>query len=160
MSGDLNNDSIRVLVVDDHELFRIGLRQLLESEGFGVADAGSAEAARRRLPSLSPDVVVMGVNVLGALELEATRRIRDTAPAAAVLMLPIVADDEHVLQAIQAGAVGYLLKDSELGRSSRASEPSPPDAPPSGAGGGVRDSQRARRGRRALGLSAYAGLRL
>jgi two-component system response regulator DevR len=116
MSAHLNNGSIRVLVLDDHELFRIGLRQLLESEGFVVADAGSAEPALRRLPSLSPDVVVMGVNVPGGSELDATRLIRHAAPAAAVLMLPIVADDEHVLQAVKAGAVGYLLKESELGQ--------------------------------------------
>jgi CheY-like chemotaxis protein len=66
MSAYVNSHSLRVLVVDDHELFRIGLRQLLESEGFDVADAGSADAALRRLPGLAPDVVVIGMNRPGA----------------------------------------------------------------------------------------------
>jgi DNA-binding NarL/FixJ family response regulator len=114
MSAPLNNGSIRVLVVDDHELFRIGLRQLLEAEGFEVADADSAEAAVRRLPGLLPDVVVIGVNLPGRSGVEATRRVRQAAPATAVLMLTIAADDQQVLQAVKAGAVGYLLKDSEL----------------------------------------------
>jgi two-component system nitrate/nitrite response regulator NarL len=114
MPADLNNRSIRVLVVDDHELFRLGLRELLESEGFDVQDAGSAEAALRRLPSLSPEVVVIGLNLPGPSGAETARMVRQTAPAAAVLILALVADDEHVLQAIRAGAVGYLLKNSEL----------------------------------------------
>jgi DNA-binding NarL/FixJ family response regulator len=114
MSAHLNNDSIRILVVDDHELFRIGLRQLLESEGFEVADADCAEAALRRLRCLSPDVVVMGVNLPGASGVEATRLVREAALAAAVVVLAIVPHEEHVLQTLKAGAVGYLLKDSEL----------------------------------------------
>jgi DNA-binding NarL/FixJ family response regulator len=116
MSAHVNSHSMRVLVVDDHELFRIGLRQLLESEGFEVADAGSAEAALRRLPGLGPDVVVVGVNRPGAAGDGAMRLIEEAASAAAVLMLALVADDEQVLEAVRAGAVGYLLKDSELGQ--------------------------------------------
>jgi NarL family two-component system response regulator LiaR len=116
MSAHVNSHSMRVLVVDDHELFRIGLRQLLESEGFDVAAEGGAEAALRRLPGLAPDVVVIGVNRPGTPDGGVTRLIAEAASAAAVLMLALVVDDEHVLEAVRAGAAGYLLKDSELGQ--------------------------------------------
>jgi DNA-binding NarL/FixJ family response regulator len=114
MSAHVNSHSMRVLVLDDHELFRIGLRQLLESEGFEVADAGSAEAALRRLPGLSPDVVVIGLNRPGTPAGGAMRVIEEATSGAAVLMLALVADHEQVVEAVRAGAVGYLLKDSEL----------------------------------------------
>jgi two-component system NarL family response regulator len=116
MPAQLSNDSIRVVVIDDHELFRIGLRRLLECEGFATADAVSAEAAARRLPGLRPDVVVIGVNLPGTSGAAAARIVRAVAPAAAVLMLALVADEEQVLQAVRAGVSGYLLKDSELGQ--------------------------------------------
>jgi DNA-binding NarL/FixJ family response regulator len=118
MSGHAHtkNQPIRVLVVDDHELFRIGLRQLLQDEGFAVTDADSPEAARRRLPGFAPDVIVIGVNVPGVSGAAATRLLREAAPAAAVLLLTVVSDDEQVLDAVRAGAVGYLLKDAELSR--------------------------------------------
>jgi two-component system, NarL family, response regulator DevR len=108
------NASTRVVVIDDHELFRIGLRRLLESEGFEAADAVSAEAAVRRLPCLRPDVVVLGMNMPGTSCADATRLVRAATPDVAVLVLALVVDEEHVLQAVQAGAAGYLLKDSEL----------------------------------------------
>src|SRR4051812_49947930 len=115
MSAHVNSHSMRVLVVDDHELFRIGLRQLLESEGFDVADAGSAEAALRRLPGLAPDVVVIGVNRPGTPAGGVTRLVAEAASAAAVLMLALVVDDEQVLEAGKGRAAGYLLQDSALG---------------------------------------------
>ena len=107
---------IRVLVVDDHGLFRVGLRQLLEQEGFSVVDADTAEAALRRSAGRVPDVVVMGVNRPAACDGESIRLIRAAAPSAAVLVLALVMDDAHVLQAVGAGAMGYLLKDAELKR--------------------------------------------
>jgi len=67
-------DALRVLVVDDHELFRTGLRALLEEEGFEVADAGGGEAALVALPSFAPDVVVMDLNMPGMSGIEATAR--------------------------------------------------------------------------------------
>ena len=92
----------------------LGLRQLLEAEGFEVTAATSAEAALRRLPGLLPDVVVMGVNPPAVSVVEDIRLVLEAAPGTAVLMLAIVADDEQVLQAVKAGAAGYLLKDAEL----------------------------------------------
>src|SRR3954447_10119210 len=115
MSAHVNSHSLRVLVVDDHELFRIGLRQLLESEGLDVADAGSVEAALRRLPGLAPDVVVIGMNRPGAPAGGVMRLIAEAASTAAVLMLALVVDHEQVLEAVTAGAAGFLPKDSELG---------------------------------------------
>lgn len=106
--------SLRILLVDDHELFRVGLRELLEAEGFEVADAASGESALRQCRSVRPDVVVMDMNMPGMSGIEATRGILEAHPAAAVLMLTVAADDERVLEAIRAGATGYLLKEAHL----------------------------------------------
>jgi DNA-binding NarL/FixJ family response regulator len=114
MAAHVDNDPLRVLVVDDHELFRIGLRQLLEEEGLEVRDAGTVDEALRRLPSLAPDIVVLGVNLRTGPVFEATRRVREAAPGTAVLVLALLADNEQVVEAVRAGAVGYLLKDAEL----------------------------------------------
>jgi DNA-binding NarL/FixJ family response regulator len=120
MDGQAGDRRLRVLVVDDHELFRTGLRVLLEEEGFDVADAESAEAALRRLASFGPDVVVMDMNMPGMSGVEATPLVLAAAPNAAVLMLTIADDDERVLDAVRAGASGYLLKDAELAEIVRA----------------------------------------
>ncbi len=115
MSGKPGQRALRVLVVDDHQLFRTGLRELLEQEGFTVQEADGGDAALRLVPSFAPDVVLMDVNMPGRMGgIEATRRLRASAPTTAVLMLTGVATDELVLQAIRAGASGYLLKDVEL----------------------------------------------
>jgi DNA-binding NarL/FixJ family response regulator len=106
--------AIRVLVVDDHDLFRTGLRALLEEEGFEVADAVSGPAALRRVASLAPDVVVMDMNMPGMDGVEATRLVAEAAPQASVLMLTIATDDARVVEALRAGASGYLLKDAPL----------------------------------------------
>jgi DNA-binding NarL/FixJ family response regulator len=114
MDGPAGECPLRVLVVDDHDLFRTGLRALLEEEGFEVADSTSAEAALRRLASFAPDVVVMDLNMPGMSGIEATPGVLDAAPNAFVLMLTIDTDDARVLEAIHAGASGYLRKDAEL----------------------------------------------
>ena len=105
---------LRVLLVDDHDLFRAGLRELLEEEGFTVDDASSGEAGLRRCRSLRPEVVVMDLNMPGMSGIEATRQVLAVHPDASVLMLTVAADDERVLEAIRAGAVGYLLKEARL----------------------------------------------
>jgi DNA-binding NarL/FixJ family response regulator len=105
---------IRVLVVDDHDLFRTGLRALLEEEGFEVADAVSGPAAARRVASLAPDVVVMDMNMPGMDGVDATRLVTQVAPRASVLMLTIATDEGRVVEALRAGASGYLLKDAPL----------------------------------------------
>ena len=105
---------LRVLLVDDHDLFRTGMRALLEEEGFEVADAGNGDAALRRLPGMQPDVVVMDVNMPGMSGIEATREIVARSPTTAVMMLTVAQDDVRVLDAVMAGASGYLLKDARL----------------------------------------------
>jgi DNA-binding NarL/FixJ family response regulator len=105
-----------VLIVDDHGLFRIGLRQLLEQEGFSVVDADTAPTALRRSAGRAPDVVVMGVNRPAACDCQTIGIVREAVPSAAVLVLALVSDDAHVLRAVRAGAVSYLLKDAELER--------------------------------------------
>jgi DNA-binding NarL/FixJ family response regulator len=105
---------LRVLLVDDHRLFRTGLRALLQDEGFKVGDAPSGEAAIALCRSYRPDVVVMDMNMPGMSGVAATRRIRTEHPRLAVLMLTVAADDDSVLDAVRAGACGYLLKNARL----------------------------------------------
>jgi DNA-binding NarL/FixJ family response regulator len=108
-------EDLRVLVVDDHDLFRTGLRNLLESEGVQVIGeaAGGAEAVRI-VRELAPDVVVMDLNMPGMSGVEATRQISTVAPLTRVVVLTISDQDGDVMDAILAGACGYLLKDSSI----------------------------------------------
>ena len=103
---------IRVLVVDDHPLFRDGLAGLLRTvPEVELLDAvGDGEAAVRRCRELSPDVVLMDLNMPGLPGLEAIRQIVRLDPAPAVLVLTMVDDDDSVAAALQMGARGYLLK--------------------------------------------------
>jgi DNA-binding NarL/FixJ family response regulator len=105
---------VRVLVVDDHDGFRTGLRTLLEAEGLDVTDAPSGDAALQQLRWRPADVVVMDLNMPGMSGVEATRRVLEQSPGTAVLVLTGAADEESVLAAVRAGAHGYLLKDAEL----------------------------------------------
>src|SRR5204862_5406248 len=107
---------LRVLLVDDHDLFRTGLRNLLEEEGvIVVGEAGTGNEALRMVDELAPDVVVMDLNMPGMTGVEATRQIASVAPLARVLVLTISDQDGDVMDAILAGACGYLLKDSSIG---------------------------------------------
>lgn len=107
---------ISVIVVDDHDLFRSGLRRLLdEQDGIDVvADARRGDEAVRRAAELRPDVVVMDINMPGMSGVEATREVLQVAPGTAVLMLTVTPDENAVIDAVLAGASGYLLKDAVL----------------------------------------------
>jgi DNA-binding NarL/FixJ family response regulator len=107
-------DALRVLVVDDHELFRSGLCALLEDEGFVVVDAPSGEEALATLSSFRPDVIVMDINMPGMSGIEATARAVESMPGVGVVMLTVSQADRLVLEAVRAGALGYLRKDAEL----------------------------------------------
>ena len=105
--------SPRVLVVDDHALFREGLRDVLREHGMDVVgEAGSAADAAALSERLRPDVVVMDLSMPGGSGIEATRRIRAAEGAPQVLMLTVSADADDVTAAVLAGACGYLLKDA------------------------------------------------
>ena len=105
----------RVLLVDDHDLFRTGLRSLLEDQGVQVvAEASTGREALRQVRELSPDVVLMDLNMPGMTGVEATREIGDIAPLTRVVVLTISDRDGDIVDAILAGACGYLLKDSSI----------------------------------------------
>jgi DNA-binding NarL/FixJ family response regulator len=111
----VTHESLRVLIVDDHDLFRSGLRNLLEEEGVQiVGEAASGQEALDIVRELAPDVVVMDLNMPGMGGVEATRHISSIAPLTRVLMLTISDQDNDVIDAILAGACGYLLKDSSI----------------------------------------------
>src|SRR5437762_5181862 len=108
-------EEVRVLIVDDHDLFRSGLRNLLEEEGVQiVGEASAGQEALEIVRELAPDVVVMDLNMPGMGGVEATRHIASHAPLTRVLMLTISDQDNDVIDAILAGACGYLLKDSSI----------------------------------------------
>lgn len=103
---------IRVLVVDDHPLFRDGLGALLATvpDLEVVGSVGDGESAVRRAVETRPDVVLMDLNLPVVPGIEATRRIVAATPQTAVLVLTMVDDDDSVMAALQVGARGYVLK--------------------------------------------------
>src|SRR5215204_6644469 len=106
---------VRVLLVDDHDLFRTGLRSLLEEQGVHVVgEAETGTAAVKQVREVAPDVVVMDLNMPGISGVEATRQISMIAPLTRVLVLTISDQDGDVMDAILAGACGYLLKDASI----------------------------------------------
>ena len=107
--------SPRVLIVDDHDLFRTGLRSLLEEQGLEIAgEADTGAEALRQVRDLAPDVVLMDLNMPGMGGVEATRQIAMLAPLSRVVVLTISDLDSDVMDAIFAGACGYLLKDASI----------------------------------------------
>jgi DNA-binding NarL/FixJ family response regulator len=108
-------DELRVLLVDDHDLFRTGLKNLLAEQGLNVAgEAASGDVALRLVGELAPDVVIMDLNMPGISGVETIRQITATSPLARVVVLTISDDDADVVSAVMAGACGYLLKDASV----------------------------------------------
>jgi DNA-binding NarL/FixJ family response regulator len=103
---------LKVLLVDDHEVVRAGLRALLDAQDdmTVVGEAGTAEEGVRRVGYDEPDVVVLDVRLPDASGIEACREIRSRFPEVRVLMLTSFADEEALMAAILAGASGYVLK--------------------------------------------------
>ena len=102
----------RIVLVDDHELVRIGLKSLLERhpQFDVVGEAGSAREALEQVESLKPDVVVMDIRLPGTSGIDACEQIVNQYPETKVLMLTSYAEDEMLFSAIRAGASGYVLK--------------------------------------------------
>ena len=108
-------EPIRLVVVDDHDIFRQGLRQLLESRGFEVVgEADNGETAVRTVVEALPDVVLMDINMPQMSGVEAIQQIATVAPLVRVLVLTISADESDVADALVAGASGYLLNDASV----------------------------------------------
>lgn len=108
-------EPIRILLVDDHVLFRKGLSSLLsEQKDFEVVgEAGSGQEALEKAQELMPDVILMDIYMPGWDGLEATRRIKEALPYVRIVMLTISEEDHNLFEAIKAGAQGYLLKKIE-----------------------------------------------
>jgi DNA-binding NarL/FixJ family response regulator len=103
---------IRVFLLDDHDVVRRGLRDLLEAEDDleVVGEADTAELARKRIGALRPDVAVLDVRLPDGDGVEVCRDVRSANPGVACLMLTSYSDDEALFDAVMAGAAGYLLK--------------------------------------------------
>lgn len=108
---------IRVVLADDHALVRAGIRSLLGAmiDVEVVGEASSGEEALALAQRERPDVVLMDIAMKGITGLEAAARMREQHPAVRVVILSMHAGEEYVLQALRAGAVGYLLKDAATG---------------------------------------------
>lgn len=104
----------RVMIVDDHEVVRMGLRAALDPEDDleVVADLSSAEMAVQQAEVLRPDVVLMDVRMPGTDGIRACRMLRDILPDTRLLMLTSYTDEQAVFASIMAGAAGYLLKNT------------------------------------------------
>jgi two-component system response regulator DevR len=103
---------IKVYLLDDHEIVRRGIKELLESEGdiVVIGESGLAEEATRRIPALKPDVAILDGRLPDGSGIDVCREIRSVDPEIAALILTSYDDDEALFSAIMAGAAGYILK--------------------------------------------------
>jgi DNA-binding NarL/FixJ family response regulator len=108
---------LRVVIADDHRLFRDGLRGTLQEAGMAVVgEASDGAEAVALVQELAPDVVVLDLKMPGSSGLEALRQLERSGPDVQAVVLTVSADDAHVLEALAAGACGYLLKDTRADR--------------------------------------------
>jgi DNA-binding NarL/FixJ family response regulator len=106
-------DSIRIVLADDHAFFREGLTRLLSGAGIEVvAQVSNGEAAVEAAVEHAPDIVIMDLSMPGLSGLEATRQLQQRAPASRVLVLTVSDSEADVIEAVLAGASGYVLKDA------------------------------------------------
>ncbi len=117
-----STEPIRVLVADDHPVFRRGMRAILgaEPEIELVGEATDGEGAVALALELRPDVILMDLNMPGVSGIEATRRVLEASPDVAVLMLTMFEDDKSIFAAMRAGAHGYVLKGADGAETLRA----------------------------------------
>jgi DNA-binding NarL/FixJ family response regulator len=110
----MHQQEIRVLIADDHTLFREGVRRLIDESDIAcvIGEAADGETAVRQALNLKPDVVLMDISMPGMNGIEATRRLLDAAPASRVLILTIHDNERYIQQILHTGAAGYLLKDT------------------------------------------------
>ena len=105
---------IRILITDDHTLFRQGIRTLLsaESDIDIVGEAANGSEAVDKVTELRPDMVLMDIGMPGLSSFEATRQIKKVRPDTKVLFLTMYDDEDYLVQCMEVGASGYVLKDS------------------------------------------------
>ena len=115
-------EMIRVLIADDHPLYRDGLRAMLAAapETELVGEATTGDEAIAQAAELQPDVLLMDLQIPGTNGIEATRRIRQTSPHIAILVVTMFSDDDSVFAALRAGAQGYVLKGADRAELTRA----------------------------------------
>lgn len=108
----LTSQPVKVFLLDDHEVVRRGVRDMLEAEGDikVIGEAGTASSALARIPALRPDVAVLDVRLPDGDGVTVCREIRSRMPEVACLMLTSFADDDALMDAVMAGAAGYVLK--------------------------------------------------
>ena len=111
-TAETSSDPIRVFLLDDHELVRRGIKELLESEGdiVVVGESGLAQEATRRIPALRPDVAILDGRLPDGSGIDVCRDVRSIDPSIKALILTSYDDDEALFSAIMAGAAGYILK--------------------------------------------------
>ncbi|MBT3714160.1 MAG: response regulator transcription factor [Anaerolineae bacterium] len=114
--------ALKVLLVDDHEVVRKGLKYVLDDlEDFTfIGEASSAQVAIHMTEELNPDIVILDIRMPGGSGLDACRAIYEKNPNIKIIMLTSYGDDESIAEAIQAGAVGYILKDGSTDELVRA----------------------------------------
>jgi DNA-binding NarL/FixJ family response regulator len=107
--------STRVLVADDHALFRYGLKAMLtNAEGFDVVDeAATGEEVVEKVAQAQPDIIIMDIQMPGMNGIEATRRVLESNPSIGVVVVTMFEDDDSVIAAMRAGARGYILKGAD-----------------------------------------------
>jgi two-component system response regulator DevR len=112
VSNEATSAGIRVFLLDDHELVRRGIRELLEAEGdiVVVGESGSAQEAARRIPALRPDVAILDGRLPDGSGIDVCRDVRSVDPTIKALILTSYDDDDALFAAIMAGAAGYILK--------------------------------------------------
>lgn len=109
-------EPLRVVIADDHPLFRAGVRERLEKTGSGidvVGEAGDGQEAYELVGRLHPDVVLLDISMPGMNGIEATRKIKADWPEVGILILTVYDDDQYIYALVDAGAAGYLLKTAD-----------------------------------------------
>jgi DNA-binding NarL/FixJ family response regulator len=112
---DRSGNRVSVLLVDDHRLFREGVRDLLRERGFEVVgEAASAAEALELAADVKPDVALMDIRMPGGSGIEVTRQLADVSPETRVVMLTVSTDEADFLESVRAGARGFLAKDASI----------------------------------------------
>ena len=114
-SGERSEQPTRVLVADDHTLFRYGLKAILaNAQGFEVVgEASTGEEVVEQAARMRPDIILMDIQMPGINGIEATRRVLETDPEVGVVVVTMFEDDDSVFAAMRAGARGYVLKGAD-----------------------------------------------